>query len=104
VNRYTYRVEWSPEHDEHIGVCLEFPSLSYYAPSMRETIAGIEEAVDEYVDDMTANGGTPPAPLAERKLQRNICRADLRGITRAPGPRSCRARCVDESVDGSEAR
>ncbi|OBF92096.1 pilus assembly protein HicB [Mycobacterium sp. 852002-51163_SCH5372311] len=66
MNRYTYRVEWSPEHDEHVGFCLEFPSLSHYAPSLPEALAGIEEAVDEYVDDMQTNGQTPPAPLAER--------------------------------------
>ena len=66
MNRYTYRVEWSPECDEHVGCCLEFPSLSHYAPSVREAIAGIEEAVDEYVEDMKTTGETPPAPLAER--------------------------------------
>lgn len=67
VNRCTYRVEWSPDRDEHVGFCLEFPSLSHYAPSAREAIAGIEEAVDEYVDDMKTNGDKPPEPLAERK-------------------------------------
>jgi hypothetical protein len=37
-------VEWSPEREEYVGVCLEFRSLSHYAPSVREAIAGIEES------------------------------------------------------------
>ncbi|MGV7292077.1 antitoxin HicB, partial [Mycobacterium kansasii] len=26
---YTYRVEWSPEDGEWVGLCAEFPSLSW---------------------------------------------------------------------------
>jgi len=28
VNHYTYRVTWSAEDDEYLGLCVEFPSLS----------------------------------------------------------------------------
>jgi len=28
---YTYRVTWSPEHQEYIGLCAEFASLSWLA-------------------------------------------------------------------------
>ena len=66
MNRYTYRVEWSPERDEYVGECLEFPSLSHYAQTVREAIAGVEEAVDRYVDDLQVCGETVPTPLAER--------------------------------------
>jgi len=30
-DRYTYRVIWSEEDCEHVGLCAEFPSLSWMA-------------------------------------------------------------------------
>ena len=30
-DHYTYRVTWSEEDQEHVGLCAEFPSLSYLA-------------------------------------------------------------------------
>lgn len=33
IDHYTYRLTWSPEDNEHIGLCTEFPSLSWLAPS-----------------------------------------------------------------------
>ena len=29
IDHYTYRVTWSAEDDEHVGLCAEFPSLSW---------------------------------------------------------------------------
>ena len=28
IKHYTYRVTWSPDDDENLGLCAEFPSLS----------------------------------------------------------------------------
>lgn len=28
IKHYTYRVTWSQEDGEHVGLCAEFPSLS----------------------------------------------------------------------------
>ncbi len=72
MNRYTYRVEWSAERDEYVGVCVELPSLSCYAPTMHEAVARIEKEVDRYVDDLRAYGDTVPTPLAERKYSGTI--------------------------------
>jgi len=44
---YTYRAQWSPEHGEYEGRCLELPWLSCWAPILRDAIAGVEQAVDE---------------------------------------------------------
>ena len=30
-DHFTYRVTWSPEDGEHVGLCAEFPSLSWLA-------------------------------------------------------------------------
>ena len=32
-DRYTYRVTWSEEDREHVGLCAEFPGLSWLAAS-----------------------------------------------------------------------
>ncbi|MDE0237536.1 MAG: toxin-antitoxin system HicB family antitoxin [bacterium] len=65
-DRYTYRVTWSAEDEEHVGLCLEFPSLSWLAPVPEEAFAGIREVVREALVDMLANNETPPEPLADR--------------------------------------
>jgi len=43
MNHYTYRAEWSPEHGEYVARCLEIASLSRWAPTLREAIAGSSE-------------------------------------------------------------
>ena len=68
MNRYTYRAEWSSEQGEYIGRCIELPWLSRWAPTMREAIADVEHAVDEYIADCEADEREPPAPLTERKF------------------------------------
>jgi predicted RNase H-like HicB family nuclease len=42
---YTYRVEWSPEDNEFVGLVAEFPSLSWLAPTHAEAMQGIVEQV-----------------------------------------------------------
>lgn len=64
---YTYRVAWSPEDEEHVATCVEFPSLSWLAATPLDALAGMQKLVGEVVADMQANGETPPEPLADRK-------------------------------------
>ena len=63
---YTYRVTWSPEDDEHVGLCLEFPSLSWLAATSEEAFAGICGLVQEVLADMKASEEPLPEPLAAR--------------------------------------
>ena len=65
-DRYTYRVTWSAEDEEHVGLCLEFPSLSWLAPIPEEAFSGIRELVHDAPTDMLANNETPPEPMADR--------------------------------------
>jgi predicted HicB family RNase H-like nuclease len=67
MNHYTYRAEWSPERWEYVGRCLEFPWLSRWAPTLREAIAAIEEAVDECISEREAAGDELPAALTDRQ-------------------------------------
>lgn len=66
VDHYTYRVTWSAEDDEHIGLCAEFPSLSWLAKTPEAALKGIRRVVSEAVADMQSSGETIPAPLAEK--------------------------------------
>ena len=65
-DHYTYRVTWSAEDEEHVGLCLEFPSLSWLAPHPNEAFSGIRELVQDVVSDMRANDEPLPEPLADR--------------------------------------
>ena len=65
-DHYTYRITWSPQDGEHVGLCLEFPSLSWLAATPRAALSGIQRLVRTVLADMQANRETPPEPLADR--------------------------------------
>src|SRR5436190_19069239 len=66
-DHYTYRVTWSREDDEHVGLCVEFPSLSWLAATPEEALAGIRKVVARAVADMKRNDEAIPGPLADRE-------------------------------------
>ena len=66
MDKYTYRVTWSEEDGEYVGLCAEFPSLSLLARTQKEALAGIQDVVREVIRDMKAAGEIPPQPLATR--------------------------------------
>ena len=72
ISRYVYRVEWSPEDCEYIGLCSEFPSLSWLAETPEEAFSGIRALVDEVARDMEANNEPLPEPLADRPYSGKI--------------------------------
>jgi predicted HicB family RNase H-like nuclease len=67
INHYTYRVTWSAEDNEHVGLCAEFPSLSWLAATPEKALAGVRRVVKDVVTDMQATGEVVPEPLADRK-------------------------------------
>ncbi len=66
-DRYTYRVTWSEEDEEYVGLCAEFPSLSWLAAEPEAALRGIRRVVAEIVADMGANGEPVPEPIALRQ-------------------------------------
>ena len=66
-DRYTYRVTWSEEDKDYVGLCVEYPSLSWLAPTPQEALEGIRQIVADVVADMKANAETIPEPIAIRK-------------------------------------
>lgn len=63
---YTYRVTWSGEDQEFVGLCAEFPSLSYLDESRAKALEGIVELVKDVVLELEQNGEFIPEPIAER--------------------------------------
>ena len=64
---YTYRVTWSVDDEEFVGLCTEFPSLSYLDEERSRAMDGIIQLVNDVVDDMRVNGEEIPDPLAEKQ-------------------------------------
>lgn len=67
-DHYTYRVTWSEEDEEYVGLCVEFPSLSWLAASPEEALQGIREVVADVIDDIQTSGEAIPEPIATRKF------------------------------------
>lgn len=84
---YTYRITWSAEDREYVGLCAEFPSLSWLAATRTGALEGIEKVVSETIADMLAQGETPPQALAEKELQRKTGVAHDAGTASPAGDR-----------------
>ena len=65
-DHYTYRVTWSPEDEEYIGLCAEFPSLSWLAKSPESALKGIRKTVESVIQDMKNNDEKIPQPIASK--------------------------------------
>jgi predicted HicB family RNase H-like nuclease len=66
-DRYTYRVTWSDEDKEYVGLCAEFPSLSWLARTPEAALKGIRKVVADVVKDMQESGDPIPDPIASRR-------------------------------------
>ena len=67
ADKYTYRVMWSDEDEEFVGLCAEFPSLSWLADSPEDALKGIRSVVRKCVKDLAENGEDVPQALAVKK-------------------------------------
>ncbi|MFA7173100.1 MAG: type II toxin-antitoxin system HicB family antitoxin [Kiritimatiellia bacterium] len=66
-DKYAYRVIWSEEDSEYLGLCTEFPSLSWLATTPESALSGIRRVVTDVVAEMESSGESVPKPLATRK-------------------------------------
>ena len=66
TDRYTYRVTWSSADQSHIGLCAEFPSLSWTATSPEKALRGIRKVVNEVVAEMLISNEAVPEALSEK--------------------------------------
>ena len=65
-SKYTYRVTWSEEDGEYLGLCAEFPSLSWLARTPEAALKGIRRLVNKIVADMMQNKKPIPDPIATK--------------------------------------
>lgn len=66
IDRYTYRVTWSEEDREYVGLCAEFPSLSWLEATPEAALSGIRALVGEVVLDLKRGQEPIPEPLSTR--------------------------------------
>jgi predicted HicB family RNase H-like nuclease len=66
VDKYTYRVEWSEEDGEHVGLCAELPGLSWLARTPEAALRGVRKLVKETARDLRSSGEPVPEPLSTR--------------------------------------
>lgn len=74
---YSYRVVFSREDGEWVGLCTEFPSLSHLAASQVEAMQGIASLVAAVVEEMTEAGEPLPEAMSDRRYSGSF-------VTRVP--------------------
>jgi len=92
TDKYTYRVTWSDEDQEYVGLCAEFPSLSWLASTRDDALHGVEKLVRDVVADMNARGEDVPTPLAAQSFS---------GIFKVRIPPALHRRLVMEAADSA---
>ena len=63
-DHYTYRITWSADDEEYVGLCTEFSSLSWVASTPEAALKGIRNVVADVVKDMQTNNEKIPEPIA----------------------------------------
>lgn len=67
-DHYTYRVTWSEDDHEYVGLCAEFSSLSWLARTPEDALKGIRKVVTHVTRDMEKTGEHIPAPFASQEF------------------------------------
>ena len=66
MDKYTYRVMWSEEDGEYLGLCAEFSSLSWLADTPEAALVGIRKTVSQIIRDMESTSEVIPQPLTTK--------------------------------------
>jgi len=65
-DHYTYRITWSEDDKEYVGLCAEFPSLSWLAKNPEAALKGIRNVVEDVIKDMKKSKEEIPLPIANK--------------------------------------
>lgn len=68
TDKYAYRVVWSEDDKEYVGLCAEFPSLSWLDKSQDAAFKGIRKLVADVVADLKMQHESIPEPLSSKKF------------------------------------
>ncbi len=66
--QFSYRVFWSEEDHEFIGVCAELSGLSWLAKTPEEALQGIRRAARDGVRLLEQEGDPVPQPIGARSF------------------------------------
>ncbi len=66
IDKFTYRVTWSDEDEEYVGLCAEFSSLSWLENTPEKSLQGIRKLVRNTVSDLKKNREPVPEPISTR--------------------------------------
>jgi len=66
-DKYTYRILWSEDDKEYVGLCAELPSLSWLSPSQSEAFKGIRKLAASVIKDLQRAGEPVPEPLSTKE-------------------------------------
>ena len=66
-DRYTYRITWSEDDSEYVGLCAEFPSLSWLSKTPEAALKGIRNVVADIVEHMQSTGEAVASPIAGKR-------------------------------------
>ena len=69
---YTFRVIWSAEDQEFVGLCAEFPSLSYLDQDQIVALKGVTGLVKDLVNTLESEQEQVPIPLSVRSYSGNL--------------------------------
>ncbi len=72
IDRYTYRVFWSDEDEEYVGLCAEFGLLSHLDDTPEKALIGIREVVSHAVQLNLEEGIEVPEPISTRRYSGTI--------------------------------
>jgi predicted HicB family RNase H-like nuclease len=61
-------VTWSEDDSEYVGLCAEFPGLSWLAVSQQSALKGISTLVADVVADLKKSRDPIPEPLAGKQF------------------------------------
>ena len=92
IDRYTYRVFWSDEDEEYVGLCAEFGLLSHLDNTPEKALVGIRELMSHAVQLNLEEGIRVPEPLSARR--------DSGTITLRVPPETHRALAMDAAEAG----
>lgn len=66
ADRYTYRVTWSEEDREYVGLCAELAGLSWLESTPESALRGIRKLAGKVVADLKRNKELVPEPISTR--------------------------------------
>src|SRR3989338_10663792 len=68
IDKYAYRIIWSEDDGEYVGLCAEFPSLSWLDKSPDAAFKGIRHLVKKVILDLKSHHEPIPEPLSSKKF------------------------------------